>query len=354
MLRQRHFNALRRVVADTIAQAIFGKKSAMVMSISSITPAAYAQPPGSRFVGQFYRFPLIVAALAIASLLLPLTQADAAVIDRDSPNASSATIAGLEPAAQQREGRRGGGEMRGNRGGGGGGALRGNRGGGAGREFRAQNRSNIGTAQIDNRQQFRQERRADRQDFEQQRRGDGQGFRQERRFDNRNFNGRRFDNRNFNDRRFDNRNFNDRRFNNRNFNDRRFNNRNFNDRRFNNRNFNDRRFNNRNFGNYGRNWNRGWRNDRRYDWFGFRNQNRNFFRIGRYFPPVRGWNYRRFDIGYTLGAPFYGNSFWINDPWSYRLPPAFGQYRWIRYYGDVLLVDVYTGRVVDVINDFFW
>ena len=70
--------------------------------------------------------------------------------------------------------------------------------------------------------------------------------------------------------------------------------------------------------------------------------------------PVRGWNYRRLGIGFTLGAPFFASSFWINDPWAYRLPPAYGQYRWVRYYGDVLLVDIYTGQVVDVINDFFW
>ncbi|WP_232824390.1 RcnB family protein [Blastomonas sp. UPD001] len=93
---------------------------------------------------------------------------------------------------------------------------------------------------------------------------------------------------------------------------------------------------------------------RRYDWYGWRNQNRAFFNVGRYYPPVRGWNYRRIGIGFTLGAPFFASSFWINDPWSYRLPPAYGQYRWVRYYGDVLLVDIYTGQVVDVINDFFW
>ncbi|MEW5998911.1 MAG: RcnB family protein, partial [Pseudomonadota bacterium] len=104
----------------------------------------------------------------------------------------------------------------------------------------------------------------------------------------------------------------------------------------------------------GRGWDRGWRNDRRYDWYGWRNQNRAFFNVGRYYPPVRGWNYRRLGIGFTLGAPFFASSFWINDPWAYRLPPAYGQYRWVRYYGDVLLVDIYTGQVVDVINDFFW
>ena len=32
----------------------------------------------------------------------------------------------------------------------------------------------------------------------------------------------------------------------------------------------------------------------------------------------------------------------------------YGPYRWVRYYDDVLLVDVYSGEVVDVIYDFFW
>jgi hypothetical protein len=36
------------------------------------------------------------------------------------------------------------------------------------------------------------------------------------------------------------------------------------------------------------------------------------------------------------------------------LPPAYGRFRWVRYFGDVLLVDIYTGEVVDVVHDFFW
>ena len=31
-----------------------------------------------------------------------------------------------------------------------------------------------------------------------------------------------------------------------------------------------------------------------------------------------------------------------------------GPYRWIRYYDDALLVDTYSGEVVDVIHRFFW
>ena len=51
---------------------------------------------------------------------------------------------------------------------------------------------------------------------------------------------------------------------------------------------------------------------------------------------------------------FYSQRYWIGDPWQYRLPPAYPGTQWVRYYNDVLLVDVYTGEVIDVIHGFFW
>lgn len=101
-------------------------------------------------------------------------------------------------------------------------------------------------------------------------------------------------------------------------------------------------------------WNRGWRNDRRYDWQRWRYSNRNIFRPGRYYAPYRGWNYSRFSIGFLLQPLFYSQRYWIGDPWQYRLPPAPYGTQWVRYYDDVLLVDIYTGEVVDAIYDFFW
>lgn len=104
-----------------------------------------------------------------------------------------------------------------------------------------------------------------------------------------------------------------------------------------------------------RNWDRNsWRRDNRYDWRSYRARNRSAYSIGRYYAPYRNYSYRRLSIGFSLGSMFYGNRYWINDPWSYRLPEVYGPYRWVRYYDDVLLVDVYSGRVVDVIYDFFW
>lgn len=100
-------------------------------------------------------------------------------------------------------------------------------------------------------------------------------------------------------------------------------------------------------------WRHDWRSDRRYDWRRHRDRNRWVFRIGTYYDPYR-YSYRRFSIGYNMWPSYYGSRFWINDPWMYRLPPVYGPYRWIRYYDDALLVNIYTGRVEDVIYGVFW
>lgn len=102
-------------------------------------------------------------------------------------------------------------------------------------------------------------------------------------------------------------------------------------------------------------WDNNWRNDRRYDWRGYRASHRHLYRLPRYYAPVGwGYGYRRFSIGFTLSSMLFSQQYWINDPFYYRLPPAYGPYRWVRYYNDALLVDVDTGEVVDVMYDFFW
>ncbi len=103
-----------------------------------------------------------------------------------------------------------------------------------------------------------------------------------------------------------------------------------------------------------RRWDNGWRNDQRYNWRNHRERNRNHYRIGRYYSPDRYDRYRRFSIGFYIGHSYYDNQYWINDPWSYRLPDVYGPYRWVRYYDDVLLIDLRNGYVVDTIYDFFW
>lgn len=103
-----------------------------------------------------------------------------------------------------------------------------------------------------------------------------------------------------------------------------------------------------------RRWDRdSWRGDRRYDWRRYRDRNRSIFRIGLYIDPF-GWGYNRWGIGSRLYPNYYRSSFWINDPWQYRLPQAYPPYRWVRYHNDALLVDTWSGEVVDVIYNFFW
>jgi hypothetical protein len=100
-------------------------------------------------------------------------------------------------------------------------------------------------------------------------------------------------------------------------------------------------------------WNNAWRNDNRYDWRRYRDRNRSIFSLGFYYDPF-GFNYRRFGIGSYLYSGYYQSNYWINDPWQYRLPPAYGPYRWVRYHNDAVMIDTYTGEVVDVIYGFFW
>jgi hypothetical protein len=100
-------------------------------------------------------------------------------------------------------------------------------------------------------------------------------------------------------------------------------------------------------------WSSNWQRDPRYDWRRYRERNRSIFRVGSYYDPF-GWGYRRVNIGFTLYSGYYSRNYWLDDPWQYRLPPVYGPYRWVRYFDDAVLVDVYSGQVVQVIRDFFW
>jgi hypothetical protein len=102
-------------------------------------------------------------------------------------------------------------------------------------------------------------------------------------------------------------------------------------------------------------WSNDWRRDGRYDWNRYRSYNRSAFRLPRYYAPGGwGYGYRRFSIGARIAAPLFARNYWISDPWAYRLPAAYGPYRWVRYYNDAVLVDLRTGSVVDSIYGIFW
>jgi Ni/Co efflux regulator RcnB len=99
-------------------------------------------------------------------------------------------------------------------------------------------------------------------------------------------------------------------------------------------------------------WNRDWRNDNRYDWRRFRDHHRSRFHLGLYIDPF-GWGYQSFGIGYRLWPAYYGNQYWI-DPALYGLPYPPPGCAWIRYWNDALLINTFTGEVVDEIPNFFW
>jgi Ni/Co efflux regulator RcnB len=101
-------------------------------------------------------------------------------------------------------------------------------------------------------------------------------------------------------------------------------------------------------------WSQNWRKDHRYDWRRWRDRHRSNFHLGFYFDPF-GWGYRPYSIGWRLWPSYYSSSrYWLSNPYQYRLPYAPPGTRWIRYYNDAILVDTWTGEVVDVIYSFFW
>ena len=64
------------------------------------------------------------------------------------------------------------------------------------------------------------------------------------------------------------------------------------------------------------------------------------------YPPVT--------VGYRLQPAFYGSRYYISDYGSYNLRAPGRWQRWVRYGDDLLLVNVRTGRVLQVIHYRSW
>jgi Ni/Co efflux regulator RcnB len=100
---------------------------------------------------------------------------------------------------------------------------------------------------------------------------------------------------------------------------------------------------------------REYREDRRdygyNDWQSHRRYNRDIYRGGNWHSDYR---YRAFNPGVTLGFGYYQPRYQMNDYNRYRLPNPGWNRRWVRHYNDVLLVDVRSGRVIDVYRNFYW
>jgi Ni/Co efflux regulator RcnB len=71
------------------------------------------------------------------------------------------------------------------------------------------------------------------------------------------------------------------------------------------------------------------------------------FHAGPYRAPL-GWRYRRWVFGERLPSIYFGRSFWISDFLAFGLFAPPGGYVWVRYGPDALLIDEYTGEIIQV------
>lgn len=93
------------------------------------------------------------------------------------------------------------------------------------------------------------------------------------------------------------------------------------------------------------------RQESREDWRDYRKSHRDVYRGGNWRAPFR---YSQLNVGAQLRPSYYNSRYYISDPYRYRLPRAGANMRWVRHYNDVLLVNVRTGRVMQVHRGFFW
>jgi hypothetical protein len=64
---------------------------------------------------------------------------------------------------------------------------------------------------------------------------------------------------------------------------------------------------------------------------------------------VRAWSYGDF-----LPRAWFGPDWWLGDPWDYGLPLPPPGFDWVRVGDDALLVDQFTGEIVQIVRDVFW
>lgn len=93
------------------------------------------------------------------------------------------------------------------------------------------------------------------------------------------------------------------------------------------------------------------RHDVRHDRRAARHHNRHWT---AYRAPSQNWAYRPLSVGYQLRPAFYEPRYAISDYGAFRVRAPGRNMRWIRYGDDLLLVNVRTGRVLDVVHNRYW
>ncbi len=87
--------------------------------------------------------------------------------------------------------------------------------------------------------------------------------------------------------------------------------------------------------------------------FGWHGRNFNRVHLSPFVYP-NGWGYRRWGIGMVLPPLFLVPAYYYADWAAMGLPPPDPGFQWVRYGPDLLLVNVTTGQVVDVIYGAFY
>ena len=80
-------------------------------------------------------------------------------------------------------------------------------------------------------------------------------------------------------------------------------------------------------------------------------QDRRDRRRNQYRAPYRNWTYSTLQPGYRLRQGFYGSRYTVTNRGAYQLRAPGRYQRWIRYGDDILLVNVRTGRVIQVLRN---
>jgi Ni/Co efflux regulator RcnB len=77
------------------------------------------------------------------------------------------------------------------------------------------------------------------------------------------------------------------------------------------------------------------------------------FHAGAYRAPY-GYYVRAWGFGDFLPRGWFGQSYWLGDFIDYGLPYPPPGYQWVRVGPDALMVDRFTGRIVQVVRGIFW
>jgi Ni/Co efflux regulator RcnB len=82
-------------------------------------------------------------------------------------------------------------------------------------------------------------------------------------------------------------------------------------------------------------------------------EDRNDYANKRYAAPYREWTYASLEPGSKIRPRFYGKRYSVAHPDSYMLTRAKRNQRWVRYGDDLVLVNIRSGRVVEVASERF-